>query len=72
MKSSILDKDSVHRVVSLLLEADAAVEESLTASTSNRSALRVIDAFVIPKFRYDPVKKVFYEYVILLFFFLLP
>lgn len=62
LKSSILDKDSVHRVVSLLLEADAAVEESLTASTSNRSTLRVIDAFVIPKFRYDPVKKVFYEH----------
>ncbi|XP_043697593.1 DNA polymerase epsilon subunit B-like [Telopea speciosissima] len=58
---SILDKDSVHRVVSLLLEADAAVE--VNPSTSNRSALRIIDAFVIPKFCYDPIKKIFYEYV---------
>ncbi|KAJ4960388.1 hypothetical protein NE237_020298 [Protea cynaroides] len=60
LKSSILDKDSVHRVVSLLLEADAAVE--VNPSTSNRSALRIIDAFVIPKFCYDPIKKIFYEH----------
>ncbi|XP_077236246.1 DNA polymerase epsilon subunit B2 [Tasmannia lanceolata] len=62
LKSSILDKESVHLVVSLLLEAEAAVEPTST-STSNRSALRIIDAFVIPKFCYDPVKKVFYEHI---------
>ncbi|KAK6915132.1 hypothetical protein RJ641_020249 [Dillenia turbinata] len=60
LKSSILDKNAVHKVVSLLLEAEAAVEE--TPSVSNRSALRVIDAFLIPKFRYDPIKKVFFEH----------
>ncbi|KAF8389640.1 hypothetical protein HHK36_024159 [Tetracentron sinense] len=60
LKSSILGKDSVHSVVSLLLEAEAAVEAS--PSTSNRSALRIIDAFLIPKFCYDPIKKVFYEH----------
>ncbi|KAL5995452.1 hypothetical protein ACLOJK_025514 [Asimina triloba] len=60
LKSSILDKESVHRVVSLLLEADAAVETN--TSSSNGSALRIIDAFVIPKFSYDPIKKVFYEH----------
>ena len=60
VKSSILDKEPMNRVVSLLLEAEAAtaVEES-----PNSSGLRIIDGFIIPKFRYDPVKKVFYEYV---------
>ncbi|WOL20163.1 DNA polymerase epsilon subunit B [Canna indica] len=61
LKSSILDRDAIHRVVSLLVEADSAVDPS-APSTSNRTALRVIDAFVIPRFRYDPIKKVFYEH----------
>ncbi|GFS44875.1 hypothetical protein Acr_00g0092570 [Actinidia rufa] len=54
LKSSILDKEPMNRVVSLLLEAEAAtaVEES-----PNSSGLRIIDGFIIPKFRYDPVKK---------------
>ncbi|RWW60617.1 hypothetical protein BHE74_00032381 [Ensete ventricosum] len=51
---------AIRRVVSLLLNADAAVAPS-AASTSSRFALRVIDAFVIPRFRYDPIKNVFYE-----------
>lgn len=63
MKSSILDRESVHKVVSILLEADAAVEENPSSSGSSTSALRVIDAFIVPKFRYDPVKKFFHEYV---------
>ncbi|KAH6770525.1 DNA polymerase epsilon subunit B2 [Perilla frutescens var. hirtella] len=64
LKSSILDKESVHRVVSLLLEAEAAVEESPTTSSygSASSALRIIDAFDVPKFRYDPIKKLFHKY----------
>ncbi|KAK3415020.1 hypothetical protein EUGRSUZ_H00594 [Eucalyptus grandis] len=63
LKSSIIDKDPVNRVVSLLLEAEAAVEESPDAACEGRgSALRVIDAFLVPKFRYDPVKKIFYEH----------
>lgn len=60
MKSSILDREAIHRVVSLLLEAEEAVDPSSEA-TSNRAALRVIDAFVVPRFRYDPIKRVFYE-----------
>lgn len=51
-KSSTLDKETVHRVASLLLKPQA-----------SGAALRVIDdIFVIPKFRYDPVKKNFYEH----------
>ncbi|KAJ8500607.1 hypothetical protein OPV22_011159 [Ensete ventricosum] len=61
LKSSILDREAIRRVVSLLLNADAAVDPS-AASTSSRFALRVIDAFVIPRFRYDPIKNVFYEH----------
>ncbi|KAK1287172.1 hypothetical protein QJS10_CPB19g01621 [Acorus calamus] len=63
LKSSILDRDSIHRVVSLLLEAESAAVETdpVGPSTSSRSSLRVIDAFLVPKFRFDPVKKVFYE-----------
>ncbi|KAI4352050.1 hypothetical protein L6164_006336 [Bauhinia variegata] len=61
LKSSIIDKEPVRRVVSLLLEAEAAVEESTDAAGSG-SALRVIDAFLVPKFRYDPIKKQFHEH----------
>lgn len=69
MKSSILDKESVHRVVSLLLEAEAAVEESPTSSGygSAASALRIIHAFDFPKFHYDPIKKNFHEYILFYF-----
>ncbi|KAL8041773.1 hypothetical protein ABFS82_09G005700 [Erythranthe guttata] len=63
LKSSILDKEPVLKVVSLLLEAEAAVEESPTSSGygSAGSALRIIDAFDFPKFRYDPIKKLFHK-----------
>ncbi|KAE9456820.1 hypothetical protein C3L33_11316, partial [Rhododendron williamsianum] len=59
LKSSILDKDSVHGVASLLLKAQTAgaVEEDSSNCISS-AALRIIDdIFIIPKFRYDPVKK---------------
>ncbi|KAK4362675.1 hypothetical protein RND71_017916 [Anisodus tanguticus] len=62
LKSAILDRESVHKVVTLLLEADAAVEENPSSIASPASALRVIDAFLVPKFRYDPVKKFFHEH----------
>ncbi|KAK6123610.1 hypothetical protein DH2020_042642 [Rehmannia glutinosa] len=64
LKSSILDKEPVQRVVSLLLEAEAAVEEGPTSSGygSAASALRIIDAFDFPKFQYDPIKKLFLKY----------
>ncbi|KAH7836794.1 hypothetical protein Vadar_005767 [Vaccinium darrowii] len=64
LKSSILDKETVHRVTSLLLEAESAtggVDESPNC-TSTSAALRIIDTFIVPKFRYDPVKKIFYEH----------
>uniref|UniRef100_A0A7N0VA45 DNA polymerase epsilon subunit n=1 Tax=Kalanchoe fedtschenkoi TaxID=63787 RepID=A0A7N0VA45_KALFE len=63
LKSSVLDKESVHKVVSLLLEAEAAVDDDTpTSTTTSRSSLRMIDAFLIPKFRYDLIRKVFYEH----------
>lgn len=62
MKSSIIDKESVNRVTSVLLQAEAAAEGD-SGSASNHSAIRVIDAFLVPKFRYDSIKKHFYQYV---------
>lgn len=61
LKSAILDKATIHKVVSLLLEADEAVDPCVPTS-SDRAALRVINAFVVPRFRYDPIKRVFYEH----------
>ncbi|OMO73451.1 DNA polymerase alpha/epsilon, subunit B [Corchorus olitorius] len=61
LRSSIIDKEAVHRVISLLLEAEAADEECPTSSTSlSGSSIRVIDAFLIPKFQYDPIRKHFF------------
>ncbi|KAL6645992.1 hypothetical protein ACP70R_017600 [Stipagrostis hirtigluma subsp. patula] len=62
LQSSILDRDAVRRVVALLVEAEEAVDAASTSATSARSALRVVDAFVVPRFHYDPIKKVFYEH----------
>lgn len=61
VKSSILDRDAIQRVVSLLLEAESAVEPTASVASS-RTALRVIDVFLVPRFRYDSIKRVFYEY----------
>ncbi|KAJ4839699.1 DNA-directed DNA polymerase epsilon, subunit B [Turnera subulata] len=61
LKSSILDKEPLQRVISDLLNADAAVPQ---AEDDAVSALRITDAFVVPKFRYDPIKKQFYQYVV--------
>lgn len=71
MRSSILDKEPVSRAITALLEADDAVDEDFIANgavSSSTSAIRVIDAFLIPKFRYDPIKKQFHEYVIFFYF----
>lgn len=62
LKSSILDREPVHRVISLLLEAEAAANDEENPSSSSAGALRIIDSFIIPKFRYDSVKKVFHEH----------
>ncbi|KAK8679142.1 hypothetical protein V6N13_144610 [Hibiscus sabdariffa] len=59
VKSSIIDKEAVHPVISLLLEAEAAGEES---PSSSHSSIRVVDAFLVPKFRYDPIKKHFFQH----------
>ncbi|KAH7550663.1 hypothetical protein JRO89_XS13G0240900 [Xanthoceras sorbifolium] len=61
LNSSIIDKESVHRVISLLLEAEGATDKD-GASSSSRSAVRVIDAFLVPKFHYDPIKKHFFQH----------
>lgn len=62
LKSSILDKEVMQRVVNLLLEAEAAVEENPSCSSSgSKSALRIVNVFLIPKFHYDPVNKTFSE-----------
>lgn len=64
MKSTIIDKEVVNGVIKLLLEAEAAVDESSDGPASNAtSAIRVVDAFLVPKFRYDTIKKLFHEYV---------
>ncbi|XAR56171.1 DNA-directed DNA polymerase [Bertholletia excelsa] len=64
LKSSILDKEPVHRVVSQLLEAEAAADlDEIPNSISSSLSLRIIDAFIVPKFQYDPVKKVFNEHM---------
>ncbi|TKY44872.1 DNA polymerase epsilon subunit 2 [Spatholobus suberectus] len=58
LKSTIIDKEPVQRVVSLLLEAEAAAEESSDAA----SVIRVVDALLIPKYKYDTIRKQFYEH----------
>ncbi|KAJ8771941.1 hypothetical protein K2173_027118 [Erythroxylum novogranatense] len=63
VKSSIIDRDPMRRVITNLLEADDAADEvpSDTYSLSS-SCIRVIDAFLVPKFHYDPIKKQFYQH----------
>ncbi|RDY07744.1 DNA polymerase epsilon subunit B, partial [Mucuna pruriens] len=60
LNSTIIDKESVLRVVTSLLEANAAVPES--PATSATSDIHVIDAFLIPKYKYDAVRKQFYQH----------
>ncbi|KAJ9183147.1 hypothetical protein P3X46_007051 [Hevea brasiliensis] len=62
VKSSIIDKEPIHRVISGLLEADDAVEQTSSDTVSSHAAIRVIDAFLVPKFRFDPIKKQFYQH----------
>lgn len=60
LKSSILDKEPVQRVVNLLCEAGSAAEDINVTTMS--TSFSVIDAFLIPKFRYDPIRKMFCEH----------
>lgn len=67
VKSTILDQEDVRWVVNSLLEADEAVDDVADLGAGNWSALRIVDAFFVPKLCYDPIKKVFYEYGLLKF-----
>ncbi|KAL4578900.1 hypothetical protein LXL04_015031 [Taraxacum kok-saghyz] len=60
LKSSILDLEAVQRVINLVREAVSATEDN--PGTSMSSSFTVIDAFLIPKFRYDPIRKMFCEH----------
>lgn len=53
MKSSNVDKETISRVISEMLDVDEV--------SPSHSHLRFIDAFVVPKFRFDPTRKIFYE-----------
>lgn len=56
-KSSTVDAESVRGLINRLLGAHNAPEEPTTSASS----LAIIDAFLVPKFGYDSVKKKFNE-----------
>ncbi|XP_034227318.1 DNA polymerase epsilon subunit B-like isoform X1 [Prunus dulcis] len=61
----IKDKEMVHRIATRILGADAAINETPDGDGDDvirASDLLIIDAFKVPKFRYDPIKKVFYKH----------
>uniref|UniRef100_A0A1J3HY24 DNA polymerase epsilon subunit n=1 Tax=Noccaea caerulescens TaxID=107243 RepID=A0A1J3HY24_NOCCA len=58
LNSSTVDAEAVRKVINILAGANDAPEES----TATASSLSVIDAFVMPKYRYDDVKKQFTEH----------
>jgi hypothetical protein len=54
--------EPVQRAVNLLLEADA--EEEINnnfASSSSSSAIAVINVFDIPRYKYDAIRRNFYQ-----------
>ncbi|KAL0885615.1 hypothetical protein Bca101_009598 [Brassica carinata] len=59
LHSSVVDAESVKGVINLLLGANGAEEEP---TSSIASSLAVIDAFLVPKYRYDSVNKKFIEH----------
>ncbi|EPS66015.1 hypothetical protein M569_08761, partial [Genlisea aurea] len=61
LKSSILDKESVQKVVGLLRKAEEADVLENPTSSGSRFGFRIIDAFDFPKFRYDPIRKLFHK-----------
>lgn len=61
VKSAIIDVEPVQRVVNLLLEADAAEETFDTFASSSSSAIGVIDVFLVPKYKYDAIRRIFYQ-----------
>ncbi|KAJ0981216.1 hypothetical protein J5N97_009471 [Dioscorea zingiberensis] len=61
LKSSILDRNTIQRVMNMLLESYSAMEPSASVD-STRTSLKFIDVFFVPRFRYDSIKRVFYEH----------
>ncbi|KAK9732461.1 hypothetical protein RND81_04G002100 [Saponaria officinalis] len=56
LKSSNVDKDTIARVIADLLAIDA---DDHSSSSSSHSSLAFIDAFLVPKFRYDSIRNSF-------------
>jgi len=63
VKSAIIDVEPVQRVVNLLLAADGMEETTDMFASSSSSAIGVIDVFDIPRYKYDPIRRNFYQYV---------
>ncbi|TQD83633.1 hypothetical protein C1H46_030800 [Malus baccata] len=58
------DKETMHRLVTKLSRADAAIydgDDDGVTSTSEPD-WHIIDTFKVPKFRYDPITKSFYKH----------
>ncbi|KAJ0264476.1 hypothetical protein HA466_0028280 [Hirschfeldia incana] len=61
LNSRAVDAESVKGVINLLLGANDVAEEQPTGS-NNASSFAVIDAFLVPKYRYDSVRRQFIEH----------
>ncbi|KEH26806.1 DNA polymerase epsilon subunit B [Medicago truncatula] len=62
LKSAIIDVEPVQRVVNLLLAADGTEETNDMFASSSSSAIGVIDVFDIPRYKYDPIRRNFYQH----------
>eukprot|EP01018_Ginkgo_biloba_P028571 Gb_41127 [translate_table: standard] len=56
VKTTVLDKEAVQQVLSLLTETNT------DTSGHNQPGLRIVDVFLVSKFCYDPIRKMFYEF----------
>jgi DNA polymerase epsilon subunit 2 len=61
VKSTIIDLEQVQRAVNLLLEADAEEEINNNFASSSSSAIAVINVFDIPRYKYDAIRRNFYQ-----------
>ncbi|MCH98179.1 DNA polymerase epsilon subunit 2-like [Trifolium medium] len=61
LKSTIIDVEPVQRVVNLLLEADAKEETTDNFASSSSSAIAVINVFDVPRYKYDAIRRNFYQ-----------
>ncbi|GLJ38887.1 hypothetical protein SUGI_0792820 [Cryptomeria japonica] len=64
LQAPVLDKKCVEGIINLLAGTNA--ENDYTAGASitayNQCGLRIIDVFLVSKFCYDPIRKMFYEF----------